>query len=73
MVGRVLDEDFEGEMKKKAMMAADMAKSDVMMAEKFAVAKKEKFEEMVKEHPLAFVMGAFVGGIVVGALISKRG
>jgi len=80
MVGRVLDEEFEGDVKKKAAtameragMAMETAKSDFMMAERLAVEKKEKFEELVKEHPLAFVLGAFVGGVVVGALISKRG
>lgn len=73
MVGRVLDEDFESEMKKKAGMAVDTARHDVEMAERFAAQKREKFEEMVKEHPLAFVLGAFIGGVVVGAMISKRG
>jgi len=73
MVGRVLDEDFEGDIKKRAGMAVDTARSDVEMAERMAMMKKEKFEEMVRERPLAFVMGAFVGGIIIGALISKRG
>jgi ElaB/YqjD/DUF883 family membrane-anchored ribosome-binding protein len=33
--------------------------------------KKVVTEEKIKENPLAYVVGAFVGGLVVGLLIRK--
>lgn len=33
--------------------------------------KKVLTEEKIKENPLAYVVGAFVGGLVVGLLIGK--
>jgi ElaB/YqjD/DUF883 family membrane-anchored ribosome-binding protein len=33
--------------------------------------KKEKAEETVKENPLAYVAGAFAGGLIVGYLMAR--
>lgn len=41
-------------------------------AKVYAFEQKEKFDTVVSEHPLAFVAGAFIGGLLVGKLISDR-
>jgi len=33
--------------------------------------EKKLTEDKIKEHPLAYVIGAFVGGLTVGFLIEK--
>jgi len=33
--------------------------------------EKKLTEDKIKEHPLAYVIGAFVGGVTVGLLIEK--
>ncbi|VVB88056.1 Uncharacterised protein [uncultured archaeon] len=33
--------------------------------------KKEKAEETIKENPIAYVAGAFAGGLIVGYLIAR--
>ncbi len=34
--------------------------------------KKEYTEEKIKEEPLAYVAGAFVGGLIVGYLLARK-
>ncbi len=34
--------------------------------------KKVQAEEKIKENPIAYVMGAFVGGLLVGYLMGRR-
>ncbi len=34
--------------------------------------KKEYTEDKIKENPLAYVTGAFVGGLIVGYLLSRK-
>lgn len=34
--------------------------------------KKELTEEKIKENPLAYVAGAFAGGLIVGYLIARK-
>ncbi len=33
--------------------------------------RKEKTEEIIKENPLAYVAGAFAGGLIVGYLMAR--
>jgi ElaB/YqjD/DUF883 family membrane-anchored ribosome-binding protein len=73
MAGRVLDEQFEAGVKANAAAAAASARKEVEMAELMLLEKEKKLEAVVKEHPMMFVLGAFVGGVILGALISKRG
>ena len=39
---------------------------------KTIVEKKEFAEEKINENPLAYVAGAFVGGVIVGYVIGRR-
>ena len=39
--------------------------------EKTLCEKKEYAEEKINENPLAYVAGAFVGGIIVGSLMCR--
>ncbi|HII38955.1 TPA: hypothetical protein HA318_03040 [Candidatus Micrarchaeota archaeon] len=41
-------------------------------ARKYAYEAKDKFDGLVSEHPLAFVVGAFVGGLLLGKVLSDR-
>ncbi len=42
-------------------------------AKNYAHETKDKFDVLVADHPLAFVVGAFAGGLLVGKLLSDRG
>jgi hypothetical protein len=42
-------------------------------AKNYADETKAKFDVLVADHPLAFVAGAFLGGLLVGKMISDRG
>lgn len=39
---------------------------------KACIEKKVNTEETIKENPIAYVLGAFAGGVVVGYLIGNR-
>ena len=41
-------------------------------AKSYAYETKDKFDVLVADHPLAFVVGAFVGGLLVGKMLSNR-
>ncbi len=41
-------------------------------AKNYASETKDKFDVLVADHPLAFVVGAFVGGLLVGKMVSDR-
>ena len=69
---RVIDRDFEARMSAKAAELKKEAAKDVEIAERYVESGKHNFEHMVKEHPYAFVMGAFIGGLLVGSILSKR-
>ena len=80
--GRVLDKDFEkgitnraGEFRKEIrgdiLKAQKMAQDDINKAQKYAYAKNDEVEAMIKEHPKSFVLGSFIGGFVLGALVAK--
>ena len=81
--GRILDKDFEegitnraGEIQKEA--AGRMgeiqreAQSDIAKAQKYAYQRNDEIEAMIKEHPKAFVLGSFIGGVALGTLLAKR-
>ena len=81
-MGKILDKDFEagitnraGEFQKEIQgdirKAQKMAQDDINKAQKYAYGKNDEFEAMVSDHPKSFVLGAFIGGLVIGALLSK--
>ena len=80
--GRVLDKDFEdgitnraGEFQKGITGRMDEiqkeAQNDITMAQKYAYEKNDEVEAMIKEHPKAFVLGSFIGGVALGTLLAK--
>jgi len=80
--GRILDKDFEAgitdkmsELQHEAQVdinkAQRYAQADINKAQKYVYSKNDEFEEMVSDHPKSFVLGAFIGGLVIGALLSK--
>lgn len=60
--GQIIDKNFEKEITASAKEAHQYARE-----------KQSQFEEMVSERPFEFVIGAFVGGLLIGALLSKKG
>lgn len=80
---RILDKNFEAgitnrasELRREAHDAIRAAQKeahrDVAMAEKYACEKNDDIEAMIKEHPKAFVLGSFIGGVALGTLLAKR-
>ena len=49
-----------------------MIEGGVEEAKTYAYQTKDKFDVLVADHPLAFVVGAFVGGLLVGKMMSNR-
>lgn len=41
-------------------------------AKEYVLEQKHNAEVMIREHPWAFVLGSFAGGVIVGTLLSKR-
>ncbi|MFA6907308.1 MAG: hypothetical protein WC263_00595 [Candidatus Micrarchaeia archaeon] len=81
--GRILDREFEagitgraGEIRKEAAGRIGEiqreAQLDITKAQKYAYAKNEDIEAMIREHPKAFVLGSFIGGVALGTLLAKR-
>ncbi len=62
MEGRILDKEFE-----------DHINSNINEAQKYVQKKQSMVEDAVSEHPFEFVIGAFVGGLLIGTLLSKKG
>ena len=71
-IGRILDKDFEDGIANSAGNLQREAQADITRAQEYVHGKNDEFEAMVKGHPKAFVLGAFVGGVVMGTLLSKR-
>lgn len=82
MAEKVLDEEFENEMKEKVDKRVKSAKTEMETAKERALqeiegaktkidAKSEEVSESVREKPLEWVAGAFVGGLILGKLLSK--
>lgn len=70
--GRILDKDFEDNINSSIHEAHRHLDSNINEAHKYISKKQSMIEHAVSEHPFEFVLGAFVGGIVLGSLISKK-
>lgn len=69
--GRILDKDFEDGITNRAGELQREAQADINRAQKFAYQKNDEVEAVIREHPKAFVLGSFIGGVALGALITK--
>ncbi len=52
--------------------AGAMVQEEAARFNDYARQKKERAEVMIRKHPLLFVVGAFLGGAILGSLMSKR-
>ena len=68
---RILDKDFEKGITNRASEIRKEAQRDITMAQKYAYEKNNEVEAMIKEHPKAFVLGSFIGGVALGALLAR--
>ncbi|MFA6213728.1 MAG: hypothetical protein WC717_00425 [Candidatus Micrarchaeia archaeon] len=80
--GRILDKEFEdgitgraGELQREAQAGISRAQagaqSGINRAQSYAYEKNDEVEAMIKEHPKAFVLGSFIGGVALGALLGR--
>ncbi|MDO8554797.1 MAG: hypothetical protein Q7S22_08360 [Candidatus Micrarchaeota archaeon] len=69
--GRILDKGFEEGITNKAGEFQKEVQDDINKAQKYAYRKNDEFGAMVNEHPKSFVLGAFLGGVALGTLLSK--
>ncbi|MEK6902122.1 MAG: hypothetical protein AABX02_00845 [archaeon] len=60
--GRILDKDLE-----------EQIHSKMSGAHQYVQQKQSMIENAVAERPFEFVIGAFLGGLLIGALLSKKG
>lgn len=60
--GRILDQDLENQIN-----------ANISGAHKFVQQKQSMVENAISERPFEFVIGAFLGGLLIGALLSKKG
>lgn len=60
--GHILNQDLENKIN-----------ANISGAHKYVRQKQSMIENAVSERPFEFVIGAFIGGLILGALISKKG
>ena len=79
---RILDKDFEkgitnraGGLQREAQRdittARKEAQEGITRAQNYAYEKNNEVEAMIKEHPKSFVLGSFIGGVALGALLAR--
>ncbi len=68
MAVKQVEQNFENELHKAVHTASGYAHD----AKEYAMEQKQNAEGMIREHPWAFVLGAFAGGVIIGTLLSKR-
>ncbi|HLC93314.1 MAG TPA: hypothetical protein VJH23_06435 [archaeon] len=71
--GRILDKDFENQINSGIGEAQRQINSNISEAQKYVHKQQSMVEGAVSEHPFEFVLGAFVGGILLGSLLTKKG
>ena len=71
--GRILDKDFEDQINSNIHEAHRQIDSNIYGAQKYMQKKQSMIEDAVGKHPFEFVIGSFVGGILIGALLSRKG
>ena len=69
--GRVLDKDFEAGITGRVDELSKEAQDGIGKAQKYAYNRNDEVEAMIKEHPKAFVLGSFIGGVALGTLLAK--
>jgi len=69
--GRILDKDFEEGITGRASELQREAQSGITKAQGYAYKRNDEVEAMIKEHPKAFVLGSFIGGVALGTLLAK--
>jgi hypothetical protein len=69
---RILDKDFTDGITGRAGEYKKGAQESIGKAQKYAYEKNDEVEALIREHPKSYVLGAFIGGVALGALLSRR-
>ena len=69
--GRILDKDFEEGFSNRASELQKEAQEGITKAQNYAYGRNDEIEAMIKEHPKAFVLGSFIGGLALGTMLSR--
>lgn len=70
--GRILDKQFEEQIHSNLSEAQGQINENIGKAHKYAREKQSMVEDAISERPFEFIIGAFVGGLLIGALISRK-
>jgi ElaB/YqjD/DUF883 family membrane-anchored ribosome-binding protein len=72
MVERIIDKDLEDHLRGMVDKQVRESKETLMNARNMIQEKQRGLEESVDQKPYHYIAGAFLAGIVLGALLTRR-
>lgn len=63
--------EFQRDVTKGAVEFQRGAQKNIDAAQKYAYDTNYEVEAVIREHPKAFVLGSFIGGVALGTLLSR--
>ena len=69
--GHILNKEFENGIAGRMVEIQKDMQGNIDKAQDYVYEKNDDVEAMIKEHPKSFVVGAFVGGVALGTLLSR--
>jgi ElaB/YqjD/DUF883 family membrane-anchored ribosome-binding protein len=69
---KLIDEKTEKNLRDKIDRGMNTARDNLDSAKKMAIEKEEEMAERVREKPIEWVAGAFIAGLLIGKLLSKK-
>ena len=72
MTEQTINKDIENEIKRIVDQKIGEAKNAMMNAKDMVQARQKGFEDSVSDKPYQWIAGAFIGGLILGKLMSRR-
>jgi ElaB/YqjD/DUF883 family membrane-anchored ribosome-binding protein len=69
---KLIDEKTERNIRDKIDRGMNTARDNYNSAKDMAMEKEEEIAEKVREKPLEWVAGAFIAGLLIGKLLSRK-
>lgn len=69
---RIIDEKLEKDVREKLDKGVREAKAALDSTKKVIVEREEQVADKIREHPIEWVAGAFLAGMIVAKLLSRR-